>query len=87
MSPLLSQMRVLSVFKHTVSLIFFALLAFNAHADQKIALIVANSDYSTPGWDLENPKNDAALMRGALEEVGFEVHTVLDATRNDMVSA
>lgn len=87
MSPLLSQMRVLSVFKHTVSLIFFALLAFNAHADQKIALIVANSDYSTPGWDLENPKNDAALMRGALEEVGFEVHTVLDATRNDMERA
>lgn len=68
-------------------LVLSAFLAFSSQAEKRIALIVANSDYSTTGWSLRNPKNDAVLMRRALEEVGFEVHTVLDASRNDMERA
>jgi hypothetical protein len=64
-----------------------AVLTFSSQAEKRIALIVANSDYATPGWSLHNPKNDAVLMARALEEVGFEVHTVLDASRNDMERA
>lgn len=64
-----------------------AVLGFSSHAEKRIALIVANSDYATTGWSLENPKNDAVLMERALEEVGFEVYTVLDANRNDMERA
>ena len=65
----------------------FATMACHAAAEKRVALIIANSDYATTGWDLENPKNDAELMASALEAVGFEVHTVLDANRNDMERA
>lgn len=74
-------MRFLSV------LLLSFMLSLMAQAEKRIALIIANSDYATTGWDLANPKNDAALMRTALETVGFEVHTVLDGSRAQMEQA
>ena len=55
--------------------------------DPRIALVIANSDYKTPGWDLANPTNDARLISNALRQVGFEVHTVTNASRAEMESA
>ncbi|MEL7130318.1 MAG: caspase family protein, partial [Pseudomonadota bacterium] len=56
-------------------------------AQARVALIIGNSDYRTPGWQLANPANDAALMGEALEEIGFEVHTLLDADETAMETA
>ncbi|MCH9750627.1 MAG: caspase family protein, partial [Alphaproteobacteria bacterium] len=58
-----------------------------ALAEKRIALVIGNSTYETTGWDLENPVNDAELISGALETVGFEVHTVLDGSKTDMEEA
>lgn len=59
----------------------------SAAAEKRIALVIGNSNYETVGWDLENPVNDAELLAGALENVGFEVHTVLDGTKTAMEEA
>ncbi len=68
---------------------FAAVLSFtlSATAQKRIALVIGNSQYETTGWDLENPANDAALLTTSLQQVGFEVHTVLDGTKNDMEEA
>ena len=52
----------------------------------KIALVVGNGSYlhSAP---LRNPKNDAIAMSLTLEELGFQVIEVIDATRNVMMDA
>ncbi|KCZ93504.1 peptidase C14 caspase catalytic subunit p20 [Hyphomonas johnsonii MHS-2] len=55
--------------------------------EPRIALIIANSDYVSSGWDLSNPSNDATLMAEALIKVGFEVHTVINASRSEMETA
>ena len=71
-----------------VLLVFLWMFTSSAvQAEKRIALIIANSDYATTGWDLENPKNDAVLMRQALEGLEFEVHTILDANREEMERA
>ncbi len=59
------------------------LTASDAHAEQRVALIIGNSNYEaiTP---LANPQNDARLMAATLREVGFEVITVTDADRRAM---
>lgn len=68
--------------------LFFCLGVISpAQAEQRIALVIGNSDYETTGWDLENPVNDAELMAGALEAVGFDVHTVLDGSKTEMEEA
>ena len=56
----------------------------NAQSEPRIALIIANSDYDTTGWDLANPARDATLISTALRQVGFEVQTVMDASRAEM---
>ena len=73
-------------------LILLGLLAaisfqLSAFAEKRIALVVGNSAYETPGWALANPTNDAELISIALERVGFEVHQLLDADRNQMEEA
>lgn len=65
----------------------FALLATMTHsasAQDKVALLIGNSAYAgTPnqpgGWGrLDNPKNDVALVEGALSGIGFDVTVVKD---------
>ncbi len=48
-----------------------------AHAQPRVALVVGNANYDAPGWSLANPLNDAALVAGALEDVGFDVARTL----------
>lgn len=57
------------------------------HAETRIALVIGNSNYETPGWTLENPKNDAKLISRSLSTVGFQVHEILDASEDDMERA
>lgn len=62
-------------------------LAAPALAEKRIALVIGNSDYEVKGWDLANPGRDADLMAGKLRSVGFEVHTLKDATEDEMEDA
>lgn len=70
-----------------LSLIMALSLFSEALAEKRIALVIGNSDYATPGWVLDNPVNDAELLAGALETVGFEVHQLLDANKTEMEDA
>lgn len=65
-----------------------AALAFQAQADEnKIALVVGNSQYEMPGWALNNPANDARLMADVLERVGFQVTVAIDLDEEEMEDA
>lgn len=84
--------RGVDVERDAMRLIFLGLLAMvsfglDAVAEKRIALVIGNSAYETTGWALANPTNDAELMSIALESVGFEVHQLLDADRNQMEEA
>ena len=54
-----------------------AISTSTAHAEQRIALVVGNGDYSAQ--PLGNPPNDAALMAETLRDVGFEVIEQINA--------
>jgi hypothetical protein len=56
-----------------------------ALAEARLALVIGNSAYKVGA--LANPRNDAALMADALREVGFEVATLSDATKDQMKQA
>lgn len=64
-----------------------AVFTFSSQAEPRIALVIGNSDYRTPGWSLDNPKRDARLMKAALEGLGFDVQTVIDADEDGMEAA
>lgn len=58
-----------------------------AFAEKRIALVIGNSAYEANGWYLTNPTNDAKLLTTTLEQVGFEVHQVLDGDKEQMEAA
>lgn len=66
-----------------------ASLSFSApaFAEDRIALVIGNDEYVTPGWALDNPVNDAELMGEALEAIGFDVEIVTDASLDEMEEA
>ena len=53
-------------------------------ADKRIALIIGNSNYSTPNLRLENPVNDATDLANKLKQLGFHVILKLDATLREI---
>ncbi len=57
-----------------------------ALADGRVALVVGNSTYTHIGR-LPNPDNDAADISAALQRLGFEVTTELDADRVELTDA
>ena len=59
------------------------LMAGNACAENRIALVIGNSEYQSVGR-LPNPANDARALAKALQAVDFEVQTVTDLTRLEM---
>lgn len=69
------------------SLALSLILSAPAFAQERIALVIGNDSYQTPGWALDNPVNDAALMSEALEAIGFDVETVTDADLEAMEEA
>lgn len=58
----------------------------DAEAPLRLALVVGNGAY-TSVTPLDNPVNDAELMATSLEETGFEVMLVTDATRDVLIKA
>ena len=59
-------------------------LAGATMAQPRIALVIGNSDYRQSGWDLPNPVKDADLISQTLQQIGFEVVEVKNATEDEM---
>jgi len=57
-----------------------------AMAEPRIALVIGNGGYVAVG-SLPNPPNDARLVAGTLEKLGFKVTLVADGTMDQMSSA
>lgn len=73
-----------------LGLLVVLLLVFAVHpaaAETRVALIIGNSDYANTNLKLANPANDAAAMRRALHDAGFETIVKLNATRRDFYRA
>lgn len=62
-------------------------LGLGASAEERIALVIGNGAYQTTGWQLANPANDAHLIGASLEQVGFDVDLVVNATEDEMEDA
>lgn len=71
-------------------LFFAVLISFtlinSALSAKRVALVIGNSDYEHIA-PLKNPRNDAATISSALQKVGFDVTTVIDADTQKMRSA
>jgi uncharacterized protein len=66
--------------------IVMCLLAGPALADDRIALVIGNGDYlHVP--KLQNSVNDARKISDTLVGIGFEVTTLLDAPRDEIIDA
>lgn len=57
-----------------------------ANAEQRLALVFGNGAYSSI-TALDNPVGDASLISDRLQELGFEVTLITDASRSDMTQA
>ena len=71
-----------------VQAVWLPLLALTdaATAERRLALVVGNGGYAAENaTPLDNPVNDARLIAGALETVGFEVRLVADVDRAALV--
>ncbi|MEM9670163.1 MAG: caspase family protein [Pseudomonadota bacterium] len=55
--------------------------------EPRVALVIGNSAYEQTGWVLANPVNDAELMAGTLQSLGFDVQLLLNATEEEMEDA
>lgn len=58
-----------------------------AQADNRVALVIGNAEYGPEIGRLKNPANDAKLIAGTLERLGFTVDLVLDADQKAMKRA
>lgn len=77
-------------------ILIFLLLYFSVNAntralylkkyanEKKLALVIGNSGYSSQLSKLQNPINDATDVKKALEQTGFEVIFLKDATQVEM---
>jgi hypothetical protein len=63
-----------------------ALGSANLYAAERIALVIGNGKYQHIGV-LKNPPMDVRLVSAALEDVGFDVTTRIDAGEDDMIDS
>lgn len=70
----------------TVLLLMVTFPAMAQNTGARIALVVGNSGYEHIGR-LDNPGNDAGLIGGVLENAGFEVDYLYDATQSTFEAA
>ena len=75
--------RLLSAFVLSLGL---SLAAAPANAAKRVALIIGNNDYSEVP-KLEKATGDARAVTATLQDLGFEVMTLLDASRSRMARA
>lgn len=64
----------------------FFLITGAAAAETKVALLIANANYTSVAA-LKNPPNDIAAMRRTLETAGFNISTLENGTRAEMSAA
>ncbi len=76
----------LSALRLTLALLVIGLMAGEAEAGKRIALVIGNSAYTAVS-PLTNPKNDAELMAKTLQSAGFEVTKLTDADQRAMKQA
>ena len=63
---------------------FIAIAAsVDAWAERRVALVVGNSNYKSVPM-LPNPRNDAEDVSAALQKLGFDVKTKVDASKHDI---
>lgn len=69
-----------------LGLVFLTVLSLSgpATAEERIALVIGNSDYAHVP-KLKNASNDARKISETLTGIGFQVSTLLDAPRSDIV--
>ncbi|WP_319532398.1 caspase family protein [uncultured Cohaesibacter sp.] len=63
------------------------LVSAPAGAEERFALLIANSAYSDSIGPLDNPKNDVALLERALTQLGFQVETAIDQNKRSLMKA
>lgn len=63
--------------------LLLALAGGVAHAEQRLALVIGNSTYSSVA-SLDNPSNDARVIGATLDQMGFEVTLLIDADQAQM---
>jgi len=66
---------------------FLALTAFATSAQERVALLVGNSNYQLDKLDLPNPANDASALGDKLEELGFTVIKAIDTNQAGIEAA
>ena len=66
-------------------ILFSAATGYAPAAEQRVALVIGNSDY--PSARLRNPVNDANAMAAKLRTLGFDVILRTDANQRDMSRA
>ncbi len=75
-----------SIFSLLQCILILTLSACGAE-EQRLALVIGNSEYRTPRFKLENPKNDASDMRKNLKKLNFNVMPDSDdLSKNEMQS-
>ncbi len=67
------------------TLTLFLGITLFAQSEKRIALVIGNNNY--PGKELKNPVNDANLMERTLEDLGFDVIKITNATKSQMEKA
>ena len=55
-----------------------------AAGNNRLALVVANANYGAKSLNLSGPPKDAEVMAAALEDAGFDVEVVPDATKKTL---
>lgn len=66
-----------------LALLFLAITTWAAEEPRRVAIILGNGNYANTSV-LVNPPNDARAISAALETLGFDVFSVVDATKRDL---
>ncbi len=66
-----------------LALLFSAVTSWAAEEPRRVAIILGNGNYANTSV-LINPPNDARAISAALEALGFDVFSVVDATKRDL---
>ncbi len=73
--------------RFTVIILALLLAPLAAAAQERVALLIGNSNYQLSDLYLPNPANDAAALGEKLTALGFNVITAIDSTNAEMRAA
>ena len=70
-----------------LTLALVLLNAAQAVADGRVALLIGNASYTNHDFALTNPGNDVRALDDALRRLNFEVRSVIDLSREEMMAS